>query len=139
MDYSTDKRVAWMIQQITDMDEFQMNRLTNDKLQLFYQFLESVDYNKLFVWLNDDLDIETSFDSAPKFFETNITAEQYQVAFFIKGCGKEPIHIATIEEQIVIGKINDNPLDDLLTKMTNDYVPQVHQEGNWPEGVKKTF
>jgi hypothetical protein len=60
--------VAWMIQQITDMDEFQMNRLTNDKLQLFYQFLESVDYNKLFVWLNDDLDIETSFDSAPKFF-----------------------------------------------------------------------
>jgi hypothetical protein len=73
------------------------------------------------------------------FAETNISAEQYQVAFFIKGCGKEPIHIATIEEQIVIGKINDNPLDDLLTKMTNDYVPQVQQEGNWPEGVKKTF
>lgn len=61
------------------------------------------------------------------------------MAFFIRACGKEPIHIATIEEQIVIGKINDNPLDDLLTKMTNDYVPQVHQEGNWPEGVKKTF
>lgn len=33
-----------------------------------------------------------------------------------------------IEEQVVTGQINDNPLDDLLTKMTNEFVPKLHAE-----------
>jgi dynein heavy chain len=44
-----------------------------------------------------------------------------------------------IEYQVVTGQINDNPLDDLLTKMSNDFVPKLHAEQEWPDGVKKEF
>lgn len=69
----------------------------------------------------------------------NIPAEQYQVAFFIKNCGKEPVDRYKIDSQIVSGLINNNPLDDLLTKMTNEFVPKLHGEQSWPDGVKKEF
>jgi hypothetical protein len=39
----------------------------------------------------------------------------------------------------VTGQINDNPLDDLLTKMTNEFVPKLNAEQDWPDGVKKEF
>lgn len=44
-----------------------------------------------------------------------------------------------IEEQIITGKINNNPLDDLLVKMTHEFVPKLHAEQEWPDGVKKEF
>jgi dynein heavy chain len=121
------------------MDEFNVNKLTNDKLQKFYEFLQKPDYIKFFVWLNEKLDVELSYDSAPKFFELNISAEQYQVAFFIKRSGKDDITMQQIEDQIITGKINNNPLDDLLVKMTHDFVPKLHAEQEWPDGVKKEF
>jgi len=74
-----------------EMDEFNVGKLNNDKLQKFFDFLENHDYIKFFVWLNEKLDVELSYDSAPKFFEGNITAENYQVAFFIKRSGKEAV------------------------------------------------
>lgn len=61
------------------------------------------------------------------------------MAFFIKRSGKEQVTMARIDAQIITGKINDNPLDDLLTKMTNDFVPKLHAEQEWPDGVKKEF
>jgi len=54
-----------------------MSSLTNEKLQRFYNFLETPDYVKFFVWLGDNGDIDTSYDHAPAFFGTNIIAEQY--------------------------------------------------------------
>lgn len=101
--------------------------------------MENFEYVKFFVWLNEQLEVEMSYDCAPKFFELKMSAEQYQVAFFIKRNGKEAIVMPRIEEQIITDKINDNPLDDLLSKMTRDYVPQLHQEQEWPDGVKKEF
>lgn len=139
IDYSQDQRVAWMVEQLSDMDEFNVSKLSNDKLQKFFEFLENQQYIKFFVWLNEQLEVEMSYDSAPKFFELGLSAEQYQVAFFIKRTGKEPISMPRIEEQIITGKINDNPLDDLLTKMTDDFVPKLHAEQEWPDGVKKEF
>lgn len=69
----------------------------------------------------------------------NIPAEQYQIVFFIKNCGKEPIDRFKMDRQIVSGMINNNPLDDLLEKMTQEYVPQLQGEQSWPDGVKKEF
>ena len=57
-----------MSHQLQDMDEFNVNKLTNDKLQKFYEFLQKPDYVKFFVWLNEKLEVELSYDSAPKFF-----------------------------------------------------------------------
>jgi hypothetical protein len=60
--------VSWMVKQLMEMDEFNVDKLNNDKLQKFFDFLENQDYIKFFVWLNEKLEVELSFDSAPKFF-----------------------------------------------------------------------
>jgi len=84
--------------------------------------------------------VQVSFDSAPKYFDLkDQRVEQYQVCYFIKRAGKEVITLQRIDQQIITGQINDNPLDDLLTKMTNEYVPKLHGEQEWPDGVKKEF
>jgi hypothetical protein len=98
IDYSQDQRVAWMTQSLVDMDEFNVSKLTNEKLQKFFEYLENPDYVKFFVSLDAALEVVMSYDSAPKFFELNISAEQYQVAFFIKRTGKEPILMNRIDE-----------------------------------------
>jgi hypothetical protein len=73
------------------------------------------------------------------YLELNITAEQYQVCYFIKRSGKEQVTASQIEQQVMTGQINGNPLDDLLNKMNNVYVPKLHGENDWPDGVKKEF
>jgi hypothetical protein len=60
--------VSWMVKHLMEMDEFNVGKLNNDKLQKFFDFLENHDYIKFFVWLNEKLDVELSYDSAPKFF-----------------------------------------------------------------------
>ena len=50
------------------------------------------------------------------------------MAYFLKHSGKEPIVLSKIEQQVLVGVINDNPLDDLLNKMTLEYVPKLHGE-----------
>lgn len=114
IDYSHDQRVCWMVECLNKLDEFNISKLSNDKLQKFFDFLENFDYLKFFVWLNNEGNVEISYDSAPKFFELNIPVEQYQVAFFIKRSGKEQITISRIDQQLISGQIEDNPLDDLL-------------------------
>lgn len=57
-----------MVKHLMEMDEFNVGKLNNDKLQKFFDFLENHDYIKFFVWLNEKLDVELSYDSAPKFF-----------------------------------------------------------------------
>ena len=94
-------------------------------------------------------EVEYSFDSAPKFgkfakifnmtVENTMTSEQYQVSYFVKRSGKEPVVVARINQQVMTGQINGNPLDDLLNKMNNEYVPKLHGENEWPDGVKKEF
>jgi len=66
-----------MINQIADMDEFKIDKLTNDILQKFHDFLEKEDYIKFFIWLDvkNENSVEHSFDSAPKFFGSDIVAE----------------------------------------------------------------
>lgn len=133
-----------MVEQAAGLDEFNIEKLTNDMLQKFFDFLEQEEYTKFFVWLDDSetADICLSFDSAPKYFEMkpqNIATFGYQVAYFLKHSGKEPIVINRIEQQVLVGVINDNPLDDLLNKMTLEYVPKLHGEQEWPDGVKKEF
>lgn len=57
-----------MIKHLMELDEFNVNKLSNDMLKKFFDFLENFDYIKFFVWLNQELKVEVSFDSAPKFF-----------------------------------------------------------------------
>lgn len=100
--------------------------------------MENPDYLKFFVWLNLASEVEYSFDSAQK-FDITMTADQYQVSYFVKRSGKEQVVVAKIDQQIMTGQINGNPLDDLLNKMNNEYVPKLHGENDWPDGVKKEF
>ena len=57
-----------MVQHLAELDEFKVSKLSNEKLQKFFDFLENHDYIKFFVWLNEKLEVELSYDSAPKFF-----------------------------------------------------------------------
>ena len=50
------------------MDEFNVSKLTNEKLQKFFEYLENPDYVKFFVSLDAQLEVVMSYDSAPKFF-----------------------------------------------------------------------
>jgi dynein heavy chain len=138
-----------MIKHLMEMDEFTTEKLSNNQLALFHNFLEKPDYNKFFVWLNEASEVETSYDNAPNFFSKstfaklsvalNIQPEQYQVAFFLKKSGKTQITLSNIDYNVFNGIVNNNPLDDLLAKMTSEYVPKLNSEPSWPEGVKKEF
>jgi len=57
----------------------------------------------------------------------------------VKMKGSEPVQFHAIEEHLMVGIIDKDPLDDLLDKMTSDYVPKLTGENDWPEGVKKEF
>lgn len=57
-----------MVKQLVDMDSFKVSMLSNDKLQKFYEFLQRPDYVKFFMWLNEQGEVELSYDGAPKFF-----------------------------------------------------------------------
>ncbi len=71
-----------MVEHVSGLDEFNIEKLSNDMLQKFFDFLENQDYIKFFVWLDntETADICLSFDSAPKYFEmkqTNIATFGY--------------------------------------------------------------
>ena len=129
-----------MIKSLMELDEFNVSKLSNVKLNKFYDFLEDYNYVKFFVWLDQASEVQVSFDSAPKYFGKQFLlinpfkdlkdqrVEQYQVCYFIKRAGKEVITLQRIDQQIITGQINDNPLDDLLTKMTNEYVPKLRRD-----------
>jgi len=42
-----------MIKFLVEMDEFNVSKLSNDKLAKFFDFLENFEYIKFFVWLNE--------------------------------------------------------------------------------------
>lgn len=57
-----------MIKYLLDMDEFHAEKLSNEHLAIFFSYLENPDYIRFFVWLNEQSEVELSFESAPKFF-----------------------------------------------------------------------
>jgi dynein heavy chain, axonemal len=67
------------------------------------------------------------------------TANNYSFCYFIKAEGKAEITFDDIENQLVCGLIEQDPLDDLLSQMNNEYVIKFLGENDWPEGVKKDF
>ena len=60
--------ITWMIKYLMEMDEFNADKLSNEQLAIFFSFLENPDYIRFFVWLNEQSEVELSFESAPKFF-----------------------------------------------------------------------
>lgn len=53
--------------------------------------------------------------------------------------GKEEIDMNNIEQCIMPGMIDRDPLNNLLEKMNVEYCPKLLGENEWPEGVKKEF
>jgi len=47
--------------------------------------------------------------------------------------------MANIQEVLLIGLVDGDPLDDLLNQMNAEYLPKLLSEKNWPESVKKEF
>lgn len=47
--------------------------------------------------------------------------------------------MANIQEVLLIGLVDGDPLDDLLNQMNSEFLPKLLGEKNWPEGVKKEF
>jgi len=141
VDYSNDERVMFMCNALTSLDEFSLERMDQEKYRRFNDFLENPQYTKFFVWLehHNNYQVCTSFDGAPQFFDTGIKAEEYQVCFYLKRSGNDPIVPALIESQLLVGQIDGNPLDDLLNKMNAEYVPKLLGENDWPDGVRKEF
>ena len=88
-----------MCNALASLDDFSMERMDNDKLRRFHDFLENPEYQKFFVWVEmESLQILTSFAAAPLFYESGLKAEDYQVAFFIKRCEAEAIVAPKIEK-----------------------------------------
>ena len=59
--------------------------------------------------------------------------------FFMKRCGTEPVVISKIDSQVISGMVERDPLDDLLNKMNQDFMPKLLHEDGWPDGVYKEF
>lgn len=62
-----------------------------------------------------------------------------QICYFIKKRFDLPFTTANIQELLLIGLVDGEPLDDILNQMTAEYLPKLLGEKNWPEGVKKEF
>jgi len=110
-------------------------------------YFNETDQRIIFFW-NDFDDFNTlkvSTASAPKFYDNklsngeDIKAVDYQVAYFIKTVFDVQITEANLKDSVDMKYIQSDPLEDLLEKMNTDYVKQLLQENDWPEGVKKEF
>ena len=44
--------IGWMLKTLMELDEFQINKVSNEQLHKFFDFLENPNYIKFFVWLN---------------------------------------------------------------------------------------
>lgn len=60
------------------------------------------------------------------------------MAYFIKRKLNEKITMANIEDLVITGTCDGDPLDQLLAMM-NDACPNLLGETDWPENVKKEF
>jgi len=61
------------------------------------------------------------------------------MCYFLKKTQDQQISFPNIQDQLVVGLCDGDPLDDLLNKMNADYLPKLLGEKHWPEGVKKEF
>lgn len=41
-----------MLKTLMELDEFQISKVSNEKMHKFFDFLENPEYLKFFVWLN---------------------------------------------------------------------------------------
>jgi len=80
-----------------------------------------------------------SNSGCPKFYDSGIKAEDYQICFFLKREVDTMISADDIEDQVQFSTLEGDPLDDLLNKMVNDQMPNLLGENDWPEGVRKDF
>ena len=64
---------------------------------------------------------------------------KFEISYFLKKRFDVPITTANIHEILMVGRVDGDPLDDLLNQMNADYLPKLLGEKNWPEGVKKEF
>lgn len=133
-----------MIQWITEcLENFNFEEhWTNDHYEWMHTFLNDKDKKVLFFWNDfDDLKLRASDVCAPRYYETpqRIQPQDYQIAFFIKKHVEVEITPQNIQECVNFQFIGNDPLDDLLEKMNQDYVKKLLQENKWPDGVKKEF
>ena len=70
--------------------------------------------------------------------DPKIKVEDYQVAYFIKKKRSEKITMDNINESIIAGVCDGDPLDQLLSMM-NEACPKLLGENEWPDNVKKEF
>lgn len=71
--------------------------------------------------------------------ELGINVAELQICYFIKKRFDVPITMTNIQELLLIGLVDGDPLDDLLNQMNAEFLPKLLGEKNWPEGVKKEF
>ena len=64
--------------------------------------------------------------------------QDYQIAYFIKRKPNERITAGNIQELIIGGVCDGDPLDQLL-RMMNEACPKLLGENEWPDNVKKEF
>ena len=64
--------------------------------------------------------------------------QDYQIAYFIKRRPAERVTMANINEAVISGICDGDPLDQLLRMMENA-CPKLLGENEWPDNVKKEF
>ena len=64
--------------------------------------------------------------------------QDYQIAYFIKRRPAERVTMANINDAVISGICDGDPLDQLLRMMENA-CPKLLGENEWPDNVKKEF
>ena len=64
--------------------------------------------------------------------------QDYQIAYFIKRNASDKVTIGNINDRLIAGVCDGDPLDQLL-RMMNEACPKLLGENEWPENVKKEF
>ena len=68
-----------------------------------------------------------------------MNAAEFQACYFLKTKMNTPITFANIQQCLMVGQVDGDPLDDILNKMNAEFLPKLLGEKNWPESVKKEF
>lgn len=121
--------------------ENELTALTNTRLRYYHEFLERSEYCRFFVWVCFETgELTHNYERAPQFYEakTAIKPQDYQVIYFLKREGFQKISATNIDQALLVGMFDSDPLDSLLTLM-NDTTPKLLGENEWPENVKKEF
>lgn len=120
-----------MINQLEEnLDDFVPTEMWKSEFfNWFSDFINKEGNTKLYSWIDiTEQSINFSNSNPPRYYEDTKNRADFQIVYFLKYDIGEPVTINNINDRILVGQVDGDPLDDMLNKMKNSYLSKLLKE-----------